>query len=147
MPAEMTIPKLSNYGIDPKTGFMPNPPPLWRLPACFEVWEVIMDHLTPLILSGGLRRKVASLPNVSVDLLLGKAEQRRAFIVLTFIAHGYLYGVPNADEVIPILPKSLAVPWFELSLLLNINPVVSYSSTALWNWYLIDADGPMDLRY
>ncbi|KAJ3335603.1 hypothetical protein HDU91_002103 [Kappamyces sp. JEL0680] len=141
------IPSLSDYGIDPITGFMPSPPPLWRLSAYYDPWETIMDHLNPLILSGVLRKKVEKLPLLSIDSLVNKPEQRRAFIVLTFIAHSYMQGVPNADTVISILPKAIAVPWFELSLRLNINPVVSYSSTALWNWYLVDNEGPMDLRY
>lgn len=140
------IPNLADYGISKETGFLPSPPPLCRLSVYFEEWEQIMDHLNALTLSGKLREKVQRLSELSVEKLGSKAEDRRAFIVLTFIAHSYMYGVPNTDDPIPILPKQLAIPWFNVSAKLNINPVVSYSSTALWNWYLIDKDGPIDLR-
>ena len=145
----LSIPNLADYDISQETGFMPaNPPPLRRLPsAYYEEWEQIMDHLNALTLSGKLREKVRKLPVLSVEPLATKAEERRAFIVLTFIAHSYMYGVPNADDPISILPKQLSIPWFAVSAKLNINPVVSYSSTALWNWYLIDQDGPIDLRF
>jgi indoleamine 2,3-dioxygenase len=141
------IPLLQDYGIDILTGFMPNPPPLRRLPAEFLAWEEIMDHLNPLIMTCKLRQKVDQLQLIPVDNLNSKAEERRAFVVLTFIAHGYMYGVPNADPILCILPRSVAIPWFTLASNLNINPVVSYSTTALWNWYLIDPDMPIDLRY
>ena len=141
------IPNLSDYNINTFTGFMPNPPPLQRLPIYYQPWELLMDHLNTLTLSGALRKKVALLPELSIENLTSKAEERRAFIVLTFIAHSYMYGVPNADAPIDVLPRSLAVPWFNVALRLNINPVVSYSSTALWNWCLIDPEGPIDLRF
>lgn len=105
-----------------------------------------MDLLNALIMTSGLRVRIEKLPLLPISTLTTKAEQRRAFIVLTFIAHGYLNGVPNGDPIIEILPRSIAIPWFQLSALLNINPVVSYSSTALWNWYLIDEHGPLDLK-
>ena len=140
------VPLLQDYGIDILTGFMPNPPPLRRLPGDFAAWDEIMDHLNPLIMTSKLRNKVDCLPLIPVSKLNTKAEQRRAFVVLTFIAHGYIYGVPNADPILSILPKALSIPWFQLASNLNINPVVSYSTTALWNWYLIDPEMPPDLR-
>lgn len=80
-----------------------------------------------------------------MDLLITKPLRQRAYSVLSFIAHGYIYGVPGADEVDCILPKSVAVPWFNVAKMLHIHPVASYSSVGLWNWYLLDPKDPIDL--
>ena len=140
------IPNLVDYDIDPITGFMPNPPPLTRLSGYFEEWELLMDHLNALVLSAKLRHKIADLNLLNVDKLESKAEERRAFLILAFMAQSYIHGVSNFDKPIDILPRQIAIPWFKVAAKLNINPMVSYSSTVLWNWYLIDKDGPRDLR-
>jgi indoleamine 2,3-dioxygenase len=52
------VPVLSDYGIDPIRGFMPNPPPLMKLPAYFDPWEQIMQKYSIGITSGRLRKWV-----------------------------------------------------------------------------------------
>lgn len=41
------------------------------------------------------------------------------------------------------LPSSLAVPWMKLSETLGIPPVLTYATTVLWNWSLIDPTLPI----
>lgn len=82
-----------------------------------------------------------------MEYLSGIGEQRRAYCILSFIAHAYIYGVANADTVDPVLPESIAIPWFEIAKILQVKPVVSYASVGLWNWYLLDPNGPKDLRF
>lgn len=82
-----------------------------------------------------------------MEYLSGIGEQRRAYCILSFIAHAYIYGVANADTVDPVLPESIAIPWFEIAKILQVKPVVSYASVGLWNWYLLDPTGPKDLRF
>ena len=36
------------------------------------------------------------------------------------------------------IPASISVPWIQLSQLLGIPPILTYSTTVLWNWALID---------
>jgi indoleamine 2,3-dioxygenase len=54
----MIIPKLEDYEVDVKTGFLPPTPPLRRLTAYFESWELVLDDLNSLLLAGKLRDKV-----------------------------------------------------------------------------------------
>ena len=57
---------LLDYNIDPKTAFLPNPPPLNRLPAYYEPWESIMDRLNGLILAGKLRSSVLKVDKIDL---------------------------------------------------------------------------------
>ena len=145
--ASKMVPELCKYGIDPITGFMPRIPPLQRLPAYFEEWEVIMDHLNAMILTGRIKTSIQKLPVLSIESLETEREWRRAYTVLTFLGHGYLYGVSNSDIPEQILPKAIAKPWFEVAKLLSINPVATYAGVGLWNWYLLDEKDPVDLRF
>jgi indoleamine 2,3-dioxygenase len=84
---------------------------------------------------------------LSLEGLVTKAQEKRAYSVLTFLAHGYCYGVPNSDEPIDILPKSISLPWYQVSERLKIHPVASLSGLALWNWYMLDPSKPFSLKY
>jgi indoleamine 2,3-dioxygenase len=151
--AKLLIPNLSDYGVDPIRGFLPNPSPLKALPSYYYPWENIMAEFNSLLTTGRLRdwvekvvQELIELPLLEVDVLITKPMLRRAHSILTFIAHGYLYGIPSAEEPIVILPKSVAVPWFNISRKLKINPIISYSAVGLWNFKLIDESEPIDLR-
>ncbi|KAJ3275494.1 hypothetical protein HDV01_000321 [Terramyces sp. JEL0728] len=151
MPSNATTPMkrpvklLEEFGIDPQTGFLPNPPPVKQLPKYYQPWEFIIDNLNAFLVSGAIRDRVRKLEKLSVEYLSGVVEQRRAYCMLSFIAHAYIYGVANADTVDPVLPESIAVPWFEIAKILQVKPVGSYASVGLWNWYLLDQNGPKDL--
>eukprot|EP00842_Homolaphlyctis_polyrhiza_P002958 jgi/Hompol1/3663/HPOL_006671-RA len=82
---------------------------------------------------------------MDIGLLNGQREQQRAFLLLTMVAHSYIIGIPKADAVEPVLPECIAVPWFSLATLLDLKPVISYVSIELFNWYLLDPSGPLDL--
>jgi indoleamine 2,3-dioxygenase len=76
----------------------------------YAPWERIMDKYNGLLLAGRLREavlKVSSLaksahnqlPILSTFYLEGIAEQRRAYVVLSFLAHGYIWGDPTSTDV------------------------------------------------
>lgn len=44
------------------------------------------------------------------------------------------------------IPEPLAVPWQAISDVLDIPPVLTYASNDLWNWKLIDNNGPYTLE-
>ncbi|KAJ3257283.1 hypothetical protein HK103_004837 [Boothiomyces macroporosus] len=144
-PMKRPVKLLEEFGIDPHTGFLPNPPPTKHLPKYYEPWEYIVDNLNAFLVSGAIRERVRKLEILSLEYLSGIGEQRRAYCILSFIAHAYIYGVANADAVDPVLPESIAIPWFEIAKILQVKPVVSYASVGLWNWYLLDSNGPKDL--
>jgi indoleamine 2,3-dioxygenase len=58
-----------------------------------------MGWLQPLLLSKRLRSIVDQLPILSVTHLQTDAEWRRAYVILVFILHGYVWGGDSPTEV------------------------------------------------
>ncbi|RKP39745.1 Indoleamine 2,3-dioxygenase, partial [Dimargaris cristalligena] len=77
------------------------------------------------------------------DRLTTLPKQRRAFTIIAFIAHSYVWCDPQ--NVRSWLPAGLSVPWVQLADLLELKPVVCCASVVSWNWRKIDQDGPLDL--
>lgn len=94
------IPILDDYNISLENGFLPTEPPLERLPDLYYAkWEAIITNLQPLLLSKRLRSVVEKLPILSTSRLQDVTEWRRAYVVLVFIAHGYIWGGDKPSEV------------------------------------------------
>ncbi|CAG8832546.1 25001_t:CDS:2, partial [Racocetra persica] len=72
------------------------------------------------------------------------AEYHRAFLVLSSLAHGYVWG--KFDEVSDRLPACIAKPWVKVSDYLGISPIVNHAAVVLWNWRLIFPDEPFSLN-
>lgn len=60
---------------------------------------------------------------------------RRAHLVLTFVQHFYIQSLPPAVEPI-VIPRSVALPLLRVSKSLDIPPVLTFSDTVLYNWYI-----------
>jgi indoleamine 2,3-dioxygenase len=102
-----SIPVLSDYGISPEYGFLPAQLPLERLPdPYYNKWEAIVANLQGLILSKRLRGVIDRLPVLSTAGLEHDSEWRRAYSLLCFMAHGYIWGGNSPAEVRPSCP-----PW------------------------------------
>ncbi|BFZ58065.1 Indoleamine 2,3-dioxygenase [Savitreella phatthalungensis] len=143
MPIIHAIPKLEDYGLSAETGFLPEEPPLLRLPQkYYRPWETIMESFNALLLADRLKEVVDDMPVLSADHLRNDAERRRAFLLLSFIAHGYVWGGKFAAEV---LPASIAVPWDRVAAALEVRPVCSHASVCLWNFRPIFAEEPLSL--
>lgn len=94
------LPRPADYGISPLNGFLPSEIPLDILPdTYYQPWETIARNLQSLILSKRLRRIVDELPVLSTDALLSDAEWRRAYSLLGFIAHAYIWGGDTPADV------------------------------------------------
>lgn len=94
------LPRLSDYEVSPLNGFLPNEAPLDILPdQYYQPWETIARNLQSLILAKRLRRIVDALPVLETELLITEAEWRRAYSVLAFIAHGYIWGGDKPADV------------------------------------------------
>lgn len=94
------IPSLADYGISPGHGFLSPEPPLQVLPdPYYAKWEAIVQNLQPLMLSKRLRSMVDRLPVLSTSHLHTDAQWRRAYVVLVFILHGYVWGGDRPAEV------------------------------------------------
>lgn len=126
------IPKLADYGIIPARGFLPDVLPLTRLPdPYYNKWEAITANLQSLILSGRLRGVIDGLPILATTGLQHAAEWRRAYSLLIFMAHGYIWG---GDSPSDRLPPCISVPLLEVSAHLEVPPVATYAGLCLWNF-------------
>ncbi|PHZ10102.1 Indoleamine 2,3-dioxygenase [Rhizopus microsporus ATCC 52813] len=140
----LTMRPLEDYDISPVTGFLPSKPPLKRLTnEYFAPWENMMDNFNGLLLAGRLREKIHELPLLDANRLGSIEEYRRAFLILCLLSHAYVWGkLELASET---LPSQLAVPWTKIADHLGLCPVVCHAAVALWNYRLLDEDGPIDL--
>ncbi|KAJ2162534.1 tryptophan 2,3- dioxygenase [Coemansia sp. RSA 552] len=124
--------RLEDYDISPTHGFLPEEPPLKRLPdPYYAPWEEIMDRFNQYLLAHHIRRLVRKIPVLSTDKLSTQGEYRRAFSILSFMAHAYVWGRNGA----------VSEPASEL------NPVVCCAGVCHWNWQVLDPDAedPMDI--
>lgn len=94
------IPSLDDYAISPEYGFLPKELPLERLPdPYYNRWEAVVVNLQALVLSRRLREVVTRLPVLSTSNLHHPAEWRRAYMLLAFISHAYIWGGDKPEEV------------------------------------------------
>lgn len=93
------IPHLEDYGLSGGNGFLPAEPPLEILPPFYAKWESIVRNLQPLLLSKRVRAAVEALPILSTSNLQSEAEWRRAYVVLVFMLHAYVWGGDRPAEV------------------------------------------------
>ncbi|OGM47649.1 indoleamine 2 [Aspergillus bombycis] len=77
------------------------------------------------------------MPILSVLHLQTEPEWRRAYVLLTFMLHGYIWGCPNPVEIIP---PPLAIPLLQVSAHVELRPIATFAGLCLWNYKVIDAD-------
>ncbi|CUS14078.1 unnamed protein product [Tuber aestivum] len=137
-----SIPRLEDYGLSANYGFLPEHPPLARLEdPYYAPWEALLEILETLIKTQKVREWVNALPVLTPDRLVSEAEQRRAYMMLAFMSHAYIWGGIDACEW---LPPAISIPFLGLSETLQIPPVATYAAVCLWNYGLRDLDGPVD---
>lgn len=94
------LPSLADYGISPTTGFLPEETPLQRLPdPYYAKWESIVTNLQALLLSHRLRPTIDNMPILSTAKLKTEPEWRRAYVLMAFMLHGYIWGGDTPAEV------------------------------------------------
>jgi len=136
------VPLLGDYGISPDYGFLPAELPLERLPdPYYNKWEAIVANLQGLILSKRLRGVIERLPILSTAGLEHDSEWRRAYSLLCFMAHGYIWGSDSPSER---LPAAISIPLLHISAYLEVPPVATYAAVCLWNFKPLFADEHVD---
>ena len=156
------IPDPADYGMSVKYGFLPDCPPLEVLPnPYYAKWEHVVCMMQPLLLSRRLHSVVDDLPVLSTRHLHTEREWRRAYVVLSFMLHGYVWGGSQPQEVsqadyyqyqqvalkrrrCQVIPPQLTIPLFRVCEHLELPPVATYSGLCLWNYKPIFADEPAD---
>ncbi|KAJ1799245.1 tryptophan 2,3- dioxygenase [Coemansia sp. RSA 2399] len=142
--------RLKDYDISPIHGFLPTEQPLRRLSdPYYEPWEMIMDKYNHYLLGHHIRRLARKMPILSTDKLSTQAEYQRAFTVLSFMAHAFVWGRNGAasEPASEFLPPPIAIPWVTVAEMLQLNPVVCCAAVCHWNWQILDesAEDPMSL--
>ncbi|KAJ2846608.1 tryptophan 2,3- dioxygenase, partial [Coemansia erecta] len=84
---------LEDYDISPTNGFLPSGQPVRRLSdPYYEPWEQIMDRFNQYLLAHHIRRQVRKMPVLDTSKLTSQAEYQRAFMILSFMAHAFVWG-------------------------------------------------------
>eukprot|EP00118_Oscarella_pearsei_P026857 m.310522 g.310522 ORF g.310522 m.310522 type:complete len:394 (+) comp52197_c0_seq1:51-1232(+) len=141
----MQAPRLEDYCVSQTRGFVPDEDPLLSLPSYYEPWTSLADQIPSLLQnSSTLRSRVLELPLLDHTQLTRPAELQRANSVLAVIAHAYVWckgdaGAPKA------LPSCVAIPWASVAKSLGLPPIMTHSSTTLFNWKRVDPTGPVEL--
>ncbi|KAI9892034.1 MAG: hypothetical protein M1814_002229 [Vezdaea aestivalis] len=136
------IPKVEDYDVSPVHGFLPTEAPLQRLPDPYYFpWEATVGNLQGLLLSRRLRGVVDNLPILSTTNLNTLSEFRRAYSVLAFMTHGYIWG---GDTPSKIVPPTITIPFLAVSESLGLPPVATYAAVCLWNYKPLFPDEPID---
>lgn len=121
-----------------KNGFLPDDEPLKRLPRPYYAsWEFILDDLPSLIKKRTIRRVVDLTPVLSTGKLHTEREWRRAYVVLSFLAHGYIWGGEKASDM---LPPQISVPYLQVSEHFDLPPIATYAALNLWNFACSGSD-------
>uniref|UniRef100_A0A3P8WHX0 Indoleamine 2,3-dioxygenase 2-like n=1 Tax=Cynoglossus semilaevis TaxID=244447 RepID=A0A3P8WHX0_CYNSE len=133
---------LDAFGISEEFGFVQEQQ-LTDLPDYYKKWLDLANNLTQLIESRELRDMVHRMPVLSPHLLTSYEELRLAHLVLGLITMGYVWQEKNT----PVLPKTLALPFWLVSRRLGVPPILTYADVVLYNWKFREPTGNLDLRF
>ncbi|CEJ94310.1 hypothetical protein VHEMI09851 [[Torrubiella] hemipterigena] len=121
----------AKFGVT-RNAFLPEDSPATKLEhPSYQPWEDIAKDLPSLIDNGSIRERVAKLPIISTDALVGEAEWRRAYSMLAYITNAYVWGGDKPEE---ILPPQISVPFLRVSEHVELPPVLTYAGANLWNF-------------
>jgi indoleamine 2,3-dioxygenase len=134
---------LSDYGISPEQGFLPNDP-LESIPDGPRLNQLGRD-LPKLLSARMVRRFIDEHPELlpSIPSTWHDPDYRAAMRILSFAGHAYVWEDP--EQPAAKLPPQLAQPWYEVARRLGRPPVLSYASYALDNWRRLDRTKPIAL--
>ncbi|KAI0455797.1 Indoleamine 2,3-dioxygenase [Xylaria acuta] len=139
MPARISDPQISGSedildlcSLISENGFLPAEEPLKRLPdTYYEQWEQILDELPTLLEEKTIRDRISNLGVLTTIKLNTEREWQRAYMILCFLTHSYVWGGDVPSE---ILPPSITVPFLRISDHLDLPPVATYAALNLYNF-------------
>ncbi|NXI24727.1 I23O2 dioxygenase, partial [Sterrhoptilus dennistouni] len=133
---------LATFQVSEEFGFL-LPDPLTELPAPYGPWMDIAHQLPQLITGHQLRSRVHQMPQLSTQHLRGREQLHLAHLVLSFITMGYVWQ-EGEEGTVQVLPRNLAVPYWEVSQALGLPPILSHADFVLANWRRKDPHGNLD---
>ncbi|TVY83708.1 Indoleamine 2,3-dioxygenase [Lachnellula suecica] len=131
---------LEPFGVS-RNGFLPKELPLQRLcDQYYESWEVIMDQLPSLLTAASFRIKVDDLRVLSPSRLSSTREWQRAYLILSFFTHSYIWEAGGPSQR---LPSAISVPFLEVASKLGLPPTATYAGLNLWNFSSLSPDASL----
>uniref|UniRef100_A0A8B9P546 I23O2 dioxygenase n=1 Tax=Apteryx owenii TaxID=8824 RepID=A0A8B9P546_APTOW len=115
-----------------------------ELPAPYGLWMEIASSLPQLIASRQLR-SLWQMPQLSAGDLSGREELHLAHLVLSFLTMGYLWQ-EGEEGAVKVLPRNLAVPFWEVSQRLGLPPILSHADFVLANWKRKTPGRPLEIE-
>jgi len=154
------VPSLQSYGISKEYGFLSDELPIEKLSdPYYREWETVVANLQALLLSRRLKTRINTLPIVTASRLRSDAEWRRAYVLLSFMAHAYIWGGDKPEEVSieqsierlslnlkpqQRVPPTISIPFTQVCKYLKLPTVATYAGVCLWNYKPIFSDEPID---
>ncbi|KAH0507239.1 Indoleamine 2,3-dioxygenase 2 [Microtus ochrogaster] len=149
----VTLLSLGRYHISEEYGFLLQNP-LKELPEQYRPWMEIASELPHLIESHQLRAHVYKMPLLDCRFLKSHREQRLAHLVLAAITMGFVWQEGETQPpkntqivcipVLKVLPRTLAIPFAEVSRKLGLPPILVHSDLVLTNWTKRNPEGWKD---
>ncbi|KAH7161850.1 indoleamine 2,3-dioxygenase subfamily [Dactylonectria macrodidyma] len=132
---ELHIPNLDTFGISRTRGFLSSNPPLTAFRQVDYVkWDELVARLPKLVSSHTLYQEIHALPLLNTSKLSSELDYRRAYVVLAFLVHAYVWGGSEDGKPIETIPPQLAEPFLTVCESVGMQPVLSYAGLCLWNW-------------
>ncbi|OGM40712.1 indoleamine 2 [Aspergillus bombycis] len=132
---------LDEYGVSLQNGFLPHSPPLKTMEnPYYWPWEHIVSDLPNHIRFRTIRQAVEVLPILSTSKLQGEPEWRRAYLLLSYLTHAYIWGGEKPKD---ILPPAISSPFLEVSSHLELPPCATYAALNLWNYATSDPNADL----
>ncbi|BAE58318.1 Indoleamine 2,3-dioxygenase [Aspergillus flavus] len=132
---------LDEYGVSLQNGFLPHSPPLKTMESPYYwPWEHIVSDLPDHIRFRTIRQAVETLPVLSTSKLQGEPEWRRAYLLLAYLTHAYIWGGEKPKDV---LPPAISSPFLEVSSHLELPPCATYAALNLWNYATSDPNADL----
>ncbi|KAK9771410.1 putative Zn(2)-C6 fungal-type domain-containing protein [Seiridium cardinale] len=115
-----------------RNGFLPSAAPVRQLAdPYYSTWELVAQNLPDLLKSQRLRHVVDGCQVLSTEKLRSEGEWRRAYAILVFLMHGYIWGGETPSE---ILPPQITVPLLKIAEHFDLPPCATYAGLVLWNF-------------
>ncbi|GMF89384.1 unnamed protein product [Aspergillus oryzae] len=149
---------LDEYGVSLQNGFLPHSPPLKTMESPYYwPWEHIVSDLPDHIRFRTIRQAVETLPVLSTSKLQGEPEWRRAYLLLAYLTHAYIWGGEKPKDVsltttesldtsltsAQVLPPAISSPFLEVSSHLELPPCATYAALNLWNYATSDPNADL----
>lgn len=135
---------LDSYYVSEDLGFILREP-LTELPSYYKPWLDIALELPELVHSHELRSRVSRMPLLSSQYLQTHRELRLAHLALGATTMGYIWQEGEEDTV-KVLPRNLALPYWEVSQRLGLPPIFIHADAVLANWKKRDPDRNFDME-